>query len=278
MALFRTYTHLAHPLPHDTLTRDGTIANPMMWRGGGVGLQLGRSAPFGLISVQSRAQYCSAILQAQSLRVRHLNPFPARPLATAADASRHRQPRVIHVNRKDEGSKWGEEKKDEERDTRKRRRRMMLWRFFGFVTWIPVLAAFLLKVGSLGAITGASMSPTLNPEADDKDIVVLNRLAAGLLRFNIGDVVMLVSPADPHLMICKRILAMPGDTVSFHKPGGKPMRVRIPPYHVWVEGDRSVMEAKTEGGRHAYTQTSRDSREYGPVGMRRGHGTRTTYI
>lgn len=149
-----------------------------------------------------------------------------------------------------------------------------LFRFFGFITWLPAVYLFAENIGSLGAIDGQSMSPTLNPNAKDKDIVLLNKYASQQLHYRIGDVVMLISPADPNLIICKRILALPGDIVSVNVSDlkqqhgeKKRMRIRIPPAHVWVEGDSSVTDAHAAANHgHGFIRpSSRDSREYGPV-------------
>ncbi|PWN38446.1 LexA/Signal peptidase, partial [Meira miltonrushii] len=151
--------------------------------------------------------------------------------------------------------------------------------FINFITWVPGLIWFVRHVGSVGAITGQSMSPTLNPIPGDKDLVILNKYVSSQFwyktgdDYKIGDVVMLISPNDPNLIICKRILALPGDIVSVDDPGqldssrkGKKIRIRIPPSHVWVEGDKSVLDAQaSDAGHNLIRPSSRDSREFGPV-------------
>ena len=140
-------------------------------------------------------------------------------------------------------------------------------------TWVPGLIWFVRHVGSVGAITGQSMSPTLNPVPGDKDLVILNKYASYHFWYNIGDVVMLISPNDPNLIICKRILALPGDIVSVDDPikldnnqKSKKIRIRIPPSHVWVEGDKSVLDAQASNAGHGFIRpSSRDSRDFGPV-------------
>jgi inner membrane protease subunit 1 len=78
-----------------------------------------------------------------------------------------------------------------------------------------------------------------------------------------GDVVTYLSPINPHHLICKRILGLPGDVVLVD-PTTLPdpsrvdassqldgAHVKVPKGHVWVQGDNAT--------------ASRDSRMYGPV-------------
>jgi inner membrane protease subunit 2 len=151
---------------------------------------------------------------------------------------------------------------------------------FNILGWGSVAYVVLMHVGSAGRITGHSMSPTINPSVGDKDYVLLNRFvftklwymiqrtdwyrslfASDPYPFNVGDVVLLTSPFDPNRMTCKRVLALPGDMVSFEDAKGLKHRMRIPPRHIWVEGDVSA-----DGGDRP-VRTSRDSRQYGPLHM-----------
>lgn len=165
------------------------------------------------------------------------------------------------------------ENSNEEEEEFRRRRKQRIWSFVNFITWVPGLIWFVRHIGSVGAIVGQSMSPTLNPVIGDKDLVLLNKYASYQFWYNIGDVVMLISPNDPNLIICKRILALPGDIVSVDDPGqldsrqkGKKIRIRIPPSHVWVEGDKSVLDAQASHAGHTFIRpSSRDSRDFGPV-------------
>lgn len=134
------------------------------------------------------------------------------------------------------------------------------------------------------------MSPTLNPDSTICDIVLVNTYVAkpDVLQFQIGDVVTLTSPIDPNLIITKRILALGGDIVSVgnHLPtrslsskGGyeedgdndteqveERLKIRIPPYHVWLEGDATATEYRGDGKvQIPSNKKSRDSRDYGPV-------------
>lgn len=71
-----------------------------------------------------------------------------------------------------------------------------------------------------------------------------------------GDLVTYISPLDPSMIVCKRVLGLPGDIVCVD-PTGKitpsTEHVVIPEGHLWMSGDNAEM--------------SRDSRYYGPVSM-----------
>lgn len=175
------------------------------------------------------------------------------------------------INKKQDHSYNHQNNNEDEEDRRRRKQR--IWSFINFITWVPGLIWFVRHIGSVGAITGQSMSPTLNPIPGDKDLVILNKYASYKFWYKIGDVIMLISPNDPNLILCKRILALPGDIVSVEDPGqlkngqkGKKIRIRIPPSHVWVEGDKSVLDAQASNAGHGFIRpSSRDSRDFGPV-------------
>ncbi|CAG8516763.1 3582_t:CDS:2 [Paraglomus brasilianum] len=96
------------------------------------------------------------------------------------------------------------------------------------------------------------LQPTLNPDNNqlNRDLVLLNRLAALRHQYQRGDVVTLWSPTDPTRTIIKRIVAVEGDYVYPLKPHPKEI-VRIPKGHCWIEGDENFH--------------SKDSNIYGPV-------------
>jgi inner membrane protease subunit 1 len=78
-----------------------------------------------------------------------------------------------------------------------------------------------------------------------------------------GQIVSFISPLDPNILVCKRILGMPGDTVLVDpttlpapidrttEQETKVHHVIVPKGHIWVQGDNA--------------SASRDSRTYGPV-------------
>ncbi|GAC96105.1 hypothetical protein PHSY_003685 [Pseudozyma hubeiensis SY62] len=151
--------------------------------------------------------------------------------------------------------------------------------------WIPVSLFVTSHLYSLGNVTGSSMSPTFNgpPSTTSitSDVVLLNRtIKVSLDKLKAGDIVTLISPLDPRLLLTKRIIALAGDTVRVYAPGmnggaGKWTRIKIPPGHVWVEGDAAVdivpgsLERTVNGKSvpRGVRNKSRDSREFGPVPM-----------
>lgn len=60
-------------------------------------------------------------------------------------------------------------------------------------------------------VEGHSMEPTL----DDQDRLVVNKLAYQMHDPEVGDIVMLLHPANPGLSLVKRVVAEAGDTVAF---------------------------------------------------------------
>lgn len=161
--------------------------------------------------------------------------------------------------------------------------------------WGAVVAFFGLNICSLHQITGQSMSPAINPMSQHfNDVVILNRYAASTRHYfwnvripkkqdlKIGDIVVMYSPLDPRLKITKRILALPGDIVfkkrsdqfdSTTKSSNEEentLRMRIPPGHMWVEGDASANEYIEDDTSSKMINVpsnikSRDSRQFGPV-------------
>ncbi|KAM4060380.1 hypothetical protein HRG_014246 [Hirsutella rhossiliensis] len=135
----------------------------------------------------------------------------------------------------------------------------------GLATWIPVVAWFNLHVAELTLVDGASMYPFMNADRDStlrRDLFLNYKWAPqdGLER---GMIVTLRSPAHPEVVAVKRVVALEGDVVVTKAPYPIPT-VKIPPGHVWVEGD----------GPRA---SSLDSNTYGPVSKRLLTG-RVTHI
>ncbi|KAJ2834396.1 hypothetical protein GGI24_000401 [Coemansia furcata] len=133
-----------------------------------------------------------------------------------------------------------------------------LWRkaVLAAVVAAPVAIFVTDNIVSLQMISGRSMQPALNPDSNRlwRDVVLVDRMVQGemaLRRLKRGDVVTLVSPTDPDLLLVKRIIAMPHDCVV---PLGNPNSfVRVPKGHCWVEGDESFH--------------SGDSSSFGPVSL-----------
>ncbi|ERN05553.1 hypothetical protein AMTR_s00007p00265900 [Amborella trichopoda] len=98
--------------------------------------------------------------------------------------------------------------------------------------------------------SGPSMAPTLN---NDGDVLIVERLSSRHGRIYPGDIVIACSPQNPNIKICKRVIGLEGDHISFHPNVGsrKVITVTVPKGHVWLQGD-NIMH-------------SQDSRHYGPV-------------
>lgn len=65
-------------------------------------------------------------------------------------------------------------------------------------------------VAQVARVEGHSMAPTL----DDKDRLIVNKLAYVVGDPQAGDIVMLASPRDPDQWLVKRVIAQSGDTVA----------------------------------------------------------------
>lgn len=124
------------------------------------------------------------------------------------------------------------------------------------------------SVGEIVSVKGASMSPTLSPEAKSsgrKDKVLVTRRAT----IDRGDVVVFTNPTNPDGHGIKRVIGLPGDTIMRDirrigiqeekgYTGAKQLGmaklgpvVIVPQGSVWVEGDN--------------WRESQDSNYYGPV-------------
>ncbi|KAI0939734.1 hypothetical protein AcW1_004664 [Taiwanofungus camphoratus] len=117
--------------------------------------------------------------------------------------------------------------------------------------WLPTAMIFTENFFIVRSIKGRSMQPTLNPDSSSwRDIVIFDKFAVRVLhQYERGDVVALQSPTDSKLVV-KRIIALEGDTVRTLPPYPD-AEIRVPPGHVWVEGDEAF---RTE-----------DSNTFGPV-------------
>mmetsp|Transcript_646 Transcript_646/g.1515 ORF Transcript_646/g.1515 Transcript_646/m.1515 type:complete len:117 (-) Transcript_646:187-537(-) len=91
------------------------------------------------------------------------------------------------------------------------------------------------------------MLPTLSKSGD---VVVLEHMPFQWNKYKAGDIVVATSPHDPTKSICKRVLGLEGDTVSYTS-GFISSKVKVPEGHVWLQGDND--------------KNSTDSRHYGPV-------------
>ncbi|CAM9187199.1 unnamed protein product [Phaeothamnion confervicola] len=124
---------------------------------------------------------------------------------------------------------------------------------------VPMAVTFRDLVGTVLPVTGRSMQPTLNPNAQGEDATQDYVWEASLAvwdKVDRGDVVSFRSPFNPDEKLVKRLIAMDGDWV---RPGGgagggigAPL-LHVPRGHCWVEGDNPVL--------------SDDSNSYGPIPM-----------
>lgn len=109
---------------------------------------------------------------------------------------------------------------------------------------------FTNHVAEIHQVMGPSMLPTLSATGD---ILLLERVSTRFKKIKSGDVVMALSPENPRLVVCKRVLGIEGDRIAVLPPSsiGLVQQVVIPKGHVWLQGDNP--------------SNSTDSRHYGPV-------------
>ena len=102
-------------------------------------------------------------------------------------------------------------------------------------------------IGRLDLVHGPSMQPTLGPAGQ---LVLVDKLSRRLLRAPLrrNDIVLADSHFRASHMVCKRVIGLPGDRLLLP---GRGALLRVPPGHVWLEGDNPL--------------DSHDSRAYGPV-------------
>lgn len=100
------------------------------------------------------------------------------------------------------------------------------------------------------------MLPTFREHGD---VVIVDNFTTKVLGrpYKRGDIVVCQSPDHLNKTVCKRLVGLPGDMVSYRYANGIQGRYQVlkevPPGHVWLLGDN--------------TYNSSDSRYYGPVPM-----------
>lgn len=115
--------------------------------------------------------------------------------------------------------------------------RAVLWG----LSWVPVSLAFTQSVAQIAWVQGVSMQPSLNPDNSlgKRDLVLLKKY--GMRKsssFKNGDVVVVRSPLDPERVMIKRVIGVEGQVIHPRPTANYPHReVRIPPNHLWIEGD-----------------------------------------
>ncbi|ORY97253.1 peptidase S24/S26A/S26B/S26C [Syncephalastrum racemosum] len=105
-------------------------------------------------------------------------------------------------------------------------------------------------VAELTFCMGPSMLPNFNMTGD---IVAVEHVSHHFRGYQMGDVVVCISPASPGRAVLKRILGMPGDHVCVDPTAAERKYIDVPAGHIWVCGDN--------------LSNSTDSRFYGPVAM-----------
>ncbi|KAF2222780.1 peptidase S24/S26A/S26B/S26C [Elsinoe ampelina] len=126
--------------------------------------------------------------------------------------------------------------------------------------WSAAIASFLNDhFAEVLSVSGRSMAPTLSPlyhETGRKDYLLLRKhnVTTDLKR---GDVVAFWAPHKREFLVVKRVVGLEGDLwgddpLDLHMGlGTNKGAVRVPPGHVWVEGDN--------------WRESGDSNFYGPI-------------
>lgn len=128
--------------------------------------------------------------------------------------------------------------------------RQILWRSsVTLVKAVSVCHIVFAYGGFPTQIDGPSMFPTFTGRGEWVLVETLPGLAD---RVKLGDIVIASRPIAPNENIIKRVTALQGQEVKVYRRGDlSPLVVRVPPGHIWLEGDNLIV--------------SRDSREYGPL-------------
>lgn len=148
------------------------------------------------------------------------------------------------------------------------------------LTWVPIIVFINDNVFEITSIRGPSMSPFFNerhnettasdvcltwkwkPQRDlHRGQIVTFRWVPRCMAACSVVVNSYRNPLNPDALTTKRIVGLPDDIVHTRPPFPN-QYIRVPPYHVWVEGD--------EGGK-----LTMDSNTYGPISMQliEGHIT-----
>jgi inner membrane protease subunit 1 len=111
--------------------------------------------------------------------------------------------------------------------------------------WGIIVHCTLEYVGNFVICQGPSMEPTIRTS----DVLITEHISPRYGWLNRGDIIVTRSPTNPKQFICKRVLAVAGDTLMLYNGTLE----TIPRGYIWIEGDNE--------------QNSIDSRTYGPIPM-----------
>ncbi|KAE8229246.1 hypothetical protein CF326_g5789 [Tilletia indica] len=184
----------------------------------GLRAQLARSSS--LVQRQSLASYCTRCASSSSSLAFALpapRPRPTRAARTVSYAHMFPcAPRHYSSSANTAESASSTSSSDERKPLSQRRwYRLLIYT----IALTPFLFILEMQVGSVGTVTGCSMSPTLNPTIQSQngvlfaDHVLLNRWVVHQGRLRRGDIVQLYNPSEPNDLLCKRIIALEGDIV-----------------------------------------------------------------
>ncbi|CRK91989.1 CLUMA_CG005569, isoform A [Clunio marinus] len=132
---------------------------------------------------------------------------------------------------------------------------------FGIITCIGcTLHCFFEYICDFVVCSGESMQPTLY----SNNILICSKIAQRKNTFERNDIVVAIHPNQPKSLICKRMIALPGDIVlmnstktedSENTGSSDVQKIYIKPGSCWLEGDNRA--------------NSTDSRNYGqiPIGL-----------
>jgi signal peptidase I len=108
--------------------------------------------------------------------------------------------------------------------------------------WVPI--AFIgREYVTVSAISGRSMSPTLNPHTDkERDIVLIWKTD----NVQVNELCFFLNPFDAGMSLVKRVTGLEGDWMFYRN-----RHATVPTGHVWVQADESFR--------------GMDSRDFGPL-------------
>lgn len=107
-------------------------------------------------------------------------------------------------------------------------------------------------IGRTILVSGPSMLPTLD---EQNNLLGIDCFTHRFIRNpKKGEVIIAWNPFKPNLTVIKRVKYTEGEMAEFMDlTEGKFRQVKVPPNHIWVEGDNA--------------SNSRDSRSYGPLSL-----------